>query len=60
MFQDVGIIAEDVVWIRRERYWADYFIGRFRVTKHGTSTGQVRVEILNPPWTSQGHLAGSL
>lgn len=52
MQQDVGIIAEDVVWIRNGRFWADYFIGRFRVSKLGAQPGQVRVEILNPPWTS--------
>ncbi|MFW5844816.1 MAG: hypothetical protein ACOCXJ_01165 [Planctomycetota bacterium] len=47
-WQDLGRIADEVVWTRRERVWADYFIGRFHATRSGQ---QLRVDVLGPPWT---------
>jgi hypothetical protein len=47
-FQDKSAIAEEVVWNRRERVWADYYMGRFRA--ESTPQG-LKVAVLGPPWT---------
>jgi len=46
-FQDKSTIAEEVVWNRRERVWADYYMGRF----HAAATPQgLKITVLGPPW----------
>ncbi len=47
-YQDRSVIANNVVWNRRERYWADYFICRFRAEK--VERG-ILVTAMLPPWT---------
>ena len=46
-FQDRSPIAVDTVWNRRERVWADYFIGRFRAERREDG---VLIRLLAPPW----------
>ena len=47
-WQDVGPLAHEVVWARGERFWADYFSARFRVTVEGDA---LRVRLYSVPFT---------
>ncbi len=48
-YQDVGLLANNVVWNRGPRDWADYYIGRFKVREEGDG---LTVSVLAPPWIS--------
>lgn len=52
-WQDKDLIANDVVWNRKERYWADYFIARFKAER--VAEGTARISMFGPPWTDVWH-----
>ncbi len=47
-WQDRSTIIEPVVWTRRERVWADYYIARFTVRKSGNGD-HLEVTMRKPP-----------
>ncbi len=50
-YQERGPIAEEVVWNRRERCWADIYMSRFKAEK---LDGKLRVKVLDPIGNCRG------